>query len=172
MAPCIAEPRKEVGKYAPKIEQISIDPQKIGDVVGKQGKVINKIIEETGVKIDISDDGSVSVCGTDKEMIEKAIHIIKSIVTDIEAGQVITGKVVRLMNFGAFVELSPNKDGMVHISKLSDKRVEKVEDVVNIGDEVTVKVMEIDKMGRINLSMRPRDLAPKAEAKAEEKTEE
>ena len=105
-------------------------------------------------------------------MIEKAIHIIKSIVTDIEAGQVITGKVVRLMNFGAFVELSPNKDGMVHISKLSDKRVEKVEDVVNIGDEVTVKVMEIDKMGRINLSMRPRDLAPKAEAKAEEKTEE
>ena len=172
MAPCIAEPRKEVGKYAPKIEQMSIDPQKIGDVVGKQGKVINKIIEETGVKIDISDDGSVSVCGTDKEMIEKAIHIIKSIVTDIEAGQVITGKVVRLMNFGAFVELSPNKDGMVHISKLSDKRVEKVEDVVNIGDEVTVKVMEIDKMGRINLSMRPRDLAPKAEAKAEEKTEE
>lgn len=172
MAPCIAEPRKEVGKYAPKIEQISIDPQKIGDVVGKQGKVINKIIDETGVKIDISDDGSVSVCGTDKEMIEKAIAIIKSIVTDIEAGQVITGKVVRLMNFGAFVELSPNKDGMVHISKLSDKRVEKVEDVVNIGDEVTVKVMEIDKMGRINLSMRPRDLAPKGEAKAEEKTEE
>lgn len=171
MAPCIAEPRKEVGKYAPKIEQISIDPQKIGDVVGKQGKVINKIIDETGVKIDISDDGSVSVCGTDKEMIEKAIAIIKSIVTDIEAGQVITGKVVRLMNFGAFVELSPNKDGMVHISKLSDKRVEKVEDVVNIGDEVTVKVMEIDKMGRINLSMRPRDLAPKAETKAEEKTE-
>ena len=172
MAPCIAEPRKEVGKYAPKIEQIMIDPQKIGDVVGKQGKVINKIIEETGVKIDISDDGSVSVCGTDKEMIEKAIKIIKSIVTDIEAGQVIVGKVVRLMNFGAFVELSPNKDGMVHISKLSDKRVEKVEDVVNIGDEVTVKVMEIDKMGRINLSMRPRDLAPKAETKAEESKED
>ena len=165
MAPCIAEPRKEVGKYAPKIEQITIDPQKIGDVVGKQGKVINKIIEETGVKIDISDDGSVSVCGTDKEMIEKAIQIIKSIVTDIEAGQIITGKVVRLMNFGAFVELAPNKDGMVHISKLSDKRVEKVEDVVNIGDEVTVKVMEIDKMGRINLSMRPRDLEQKAEKK-------
>ena len=124
------------------------------------------------MKIDISDDGSVSVCGTDKEMIEKAIKIIKSIVTDIEAGQVIVGKVVRLMNFGAFVELSPNKDGMVHISKLSDKRVEKVEDVVNIGDEVTVKVMEIDKMGRINLSMRPRDLAPKAETKAEESKED
>lgn len=174
MAPCIAEPRKEVGTYAPKIEQMSIEPTKIGDVVGKQGKVINKIIEETGVKIDISDDGSVAVCGTDKAMIERAMHIIKSIVTDIEAGQIMTGKVVRIMNFGAFVELSPNKDGMVHISKLSEKHVEKVEDVVNIGDEVTVKVMEVDKMGRINLSMRPRDLAPKAEAKAEieEKTEE
>lgn len=171
MAPCIAEPRKEVGQYAPKIEQISIDPQKIGDVVGKQGKVINKIIEETGVKIDISDDGSVSVCGTDKEMIDKAIHIIKGIVTDIEAGQVFIGKVVRIMNFGAFVELSPNKDGMVHISKLSDKRVEKVEDVVNIGDEVTVKVMEVDKMGRINLSMRPRDLEGRTEKKAHDSSE-
>lgn len=172
MAPCIAKPRKEVGKYAPKIEQMSIDPTKIGDVVGKQGKVINKIIEETGVKIDISDDGNVAVCGTDKEMIDRALHIIKSIVTDIEAGQIMTGKVVRIMNFGAFVELSPNKDGMIHISKLSDKRVEKVEDVVNIGDEVTVKVMEVDKMGRINLSMKPRDLEPKADVKAEGKTEE
>lgn len=160
MAKAIAEPRKEVGKYAPKILQITIDPQKIGDVVGKQGKVINKIIEETGVKIDISDDGSVSICGTDKEMIERAIKIITSIVTDVEAGQIFTGKVVRLMNFGAFVELTPNKDGMVHISKLSDKRVEKVEDVVQIGDEVTVRVMEVDKMGRINLSMRPADLDP------------
>ncbi len=161
MKPAISEPRKEVSKYAPKIEQITIDPQKIGDVVGKQGKVINKIIEETGVKIDIEDDGSVSVCGTDKEMIAKAVKIIESIVTDIEAGQVYTGKVVRIMNFGAFVELAPNKDGMVHISKLCDKRVEKVEDVVNIGDEVTVKVMEIDKMGRVNLSMRPADLSGK-----------
>ena len=161
MKPAISEPRKEVSKYAPKIEQITIDPQKIGDVVGKQGKVINKIIEETGVKIDIEDDGSVSVCGTDKEMIAKAIHIIESIVTDIEPGQIYTGKVVRIMNFGAFVELAPNKDGMVHISKLSEKRVEKVEDVVNIGDEVTVKVMEIDKMGRVNLSMRPGDLSGK-----------
>ncbi len=161
MKPAISEPRKEVSKYAPKIEQITIDPQKIGDVVGKQGKVINKIIEETGVKIDIEDDGSVSVCGTDKEMIAKAVKIIESIVTDIEAGQVYTGRVVRIMNFGAFVELAPNKDGMVHISKLCDKRVEKVEDVVNIGDEVTVKVMEIDKMGRVNLSMRPADLSGK-----------
>ena len=159
MKPVIAEPRKELSKYAPKIEQISIDPQKIGDVVGKQGKVINKIIEQTGVKIDINDEGTVSVCGTDKEMIDKALHIIKSIVTDIEPGQVMTGTVVRIMNFGAFVELAPNKDGMVHISKLSDKRVGKVEDVVNIGDEVTVKVTEVDKMGRINLTMRPSDLA-------------
>ena len=168
MKPAISEPRPEVGKYAPKIEQIMIDPQKIGDVVGKQGKVINKIIEETGVKIDIEDDGSVSVCGTDKDMIARAIHIIKSIVTDIEAGQILTGKVVRIMNFGAFVELAPNKDGMVHISKLSDKRVAKVEDVVNIGDEVTVKVIEIDKMGRVNLSMKPADLAVKDEKKENE----
>ncbi|MDD6074497.1 MAG: polyribonucleotide nucleotidyltransferase [Clostridium sp.] len=163
MAPVISEPRKEVSKYAPKIVQITIDPQKIGDVVGKQGKVINKIIEDTGVKIDIEDDGSVSVCGTDQEMIDKAVRIIKSIVTEIEPGQILTGKVVRIMNFGAFVELAPNKDGMIHISKLSDKRVAKVEDVVNIGDEVTVKVIEVDKMGRINLSMKPGDLASKSE---------
>ncbi|MEG2123939.1 MAG: polyribonucleotide nucleotidyltransferase [Clostridium sp.] len=163
MLPVIAEPRKDVGQYAPKIEQISIDPQKIGDVVGKQGKVINSIIEQTGVKIDINDDGNVSVCGVDREMISKAMEIIKSIVTDIEAGQIFSGKVVRIMDFGAFVELAPKKDGLVHISKLADKRVNKVEDVVNIGDIVTVKVMEVDKMGRINLSMKPSDLAPKAE---------
>ena len=161
MKPVIAEPRKELSPYAPKIEQIMIDPSKIGDVVGKQGKVINKIIEETGVKIDITDDGAVNVCGTDKAMIDKAISIIKSIVTELEPGMIMNGKVVRIMNFGAFVELAPNKDGMVHISKLSDKRVAKVEDVVNIGDEVTVKVIEIDKMGRVNLSMRPQDLNPK-----------
>ncbi len=154
MKPVIAEPRPEVGKYAPKITQIQIDPTKIGDVVGKQGKVINRIIEETGVKIDIEDDGSVSVCGTDREMINRAITIINRIVNDVEPGEIITGKVVRIMNFGAFVELAPNKDGLVHISKLSQKRVGKVEDVVNIGDEVTVKVLEIDRMGRINLSMK------------------
>ena len=159
MLPAIGAPREKVGTYAPKIVQISIDPQKIGDVVGKQGKVINKIIEQTGVKIDIEDDGSVAVCGTDQAMIDKAVSIIKGIVTDIEPGQILTGTVVRIMNFGAFVELAPNKDGMVHISKLSDKRVAKVEDVVNIGDEVTVKVIEVDKMGRINLSMKPGDLA-------------
>ena len=167
MKPVISEPRKHLSQYAPKIKQITIDPQKIGDVVGKQGKVINKIIEETGVKIDISDEGIVNVCGTDEAMIDRAIAIITGIVTDIEAGMVFIGKVVRIMNFGAFVQLAPNKDGMVHISKLSDKRVAKVEDVVNIGDEVTVKVAEVDKMGRINLTMRPSDLAEKKEEKEE-----
>ena len=169
MRPVISEPRKHLSPYAPKIKQITIDPQKIGDVVGKQGKVINKIIEETGVKIDITDDGSVNVCGTDEAMIDRAIQIITGIVTDIEAGMVFNGKVVRIMNFGAFVELAPNKDGMIHISKLSDKRVGKVEDVVNIGDEVTLKVTEVDKMGRINLTMRPSDLA---ENKTVSRTEE
>ncbi len=161
MAPVISEPRKEVGKYAPKIDQITIDPQKIGDVVGKQGCVINKIIEETGVKIDISEDGMVAICGTDKEMIEKAKSIVKNIVTDIEPGQILTGKVVQIKPFGAFVELKPKKDGMLHISRLSDKRVEKVEDVLNIGDTVTVKVLDVDKMGKISLSMKPGDLAKK-----------
>ena len=161
MAPVISEPRKEVGRYAPKIDQITIDPQKIGDVVGKQGSVINKIIEDTGVKIDISEDGRVDICGADREMIEKAKEIIQGIVTDVEPGQILTGKVVRIMPFGAFVELKPKKDGMVHISRLSDKRVEKVEDVVNIGDTVTVKVLDIDKMGKISLSMRPGDLGKK-----------
>ena len=170
MRPVISEPRKHLSPYAPKIKQITIDPQKIGDVVGKQGKVINKIIEETGVKIDITDEGAVNVCGTDEAMIDRAIQIITGIVTDIEAGMVFNGKVVRIMNFGAFVELAPNKDGMIHISKLSDKRVGKVEDVVNIGDEVTVKVTEVDKMGRINLTMRPSDLAEnKTAARTEEK---
>ena len=120
--------------------------------------MINKIIEETGVKIDITDDGAVNVCGTDQEMIDKAIATIRNIVTDVEPGMIYTGKVVRIMEFGAFVELAPNKDGMVHISKLSDKRVAKVEDVVNIGDEVTVRVVEVDRMGRINLTMRPEDM--------------
>ncbi len=166
MAPVIAEPRKEVGEYAPKIEMIKIDPTKIGDVVGKQGKVINKIIEETGVQIDIDDDGLVSVCGTNKAMINKAIDIITRIVTDIEVGMVLTGPVVRIMDFGAFVNLAPNKDGMVHISKLANKRVAKVTDVVNIGDEVTVKVIKVDEKGRIDLSMKDVEKdAPKEEQK-------
>jgi polyribonucleotide nucleotidyltransferase len=154
MIPAIAKPREEVGKYAPKIVQIQVDPAKISEIIGQKGKTINKIIDETGVKIDISDDGRVSICGIESEGIERAKEIIKGITTDIEAGQVFTGKVVRIMQFGAFVELAPNKDGLVHISKLSKERVNKVEDVVNIGDTVTVKVMEVDKMGRINLSMK------------------
>ncbi len=158
MHDAIAEPRKELSPYAPKIITIQIDPEKIGDVIGKQGKTINGIIDETGAKIDIDDSGMVSISGIDLAALEKAKKIIESIVNDIEPGQILTGKVVRLMNFGAFVQLSPNKDGMVHISKLADGRVEKVEDVVSIGDEVTVKVQEIDKMGRINLTMRPQDL--------------
>ena len=159
MKPCIAEPRKEISKYAPKIAQIQISPSKIGDVVGKQGKTINKIIEDTGVKIDISEDGLVSVSGTDQAMIDKAVDIIRGITIEIEAGMIMQGKVVRILEFGAFVELAPGKDGMVHISKLSDRRVEKVEDVVKIGDEVTVKVIKVDAIkGRIDLSMKPSDI--------------
>lgn len=159
MKPCIAEPRKEISKYAPKIAQIQISPSKIGDVVGKQGKTINKIIEDTGVKIDISEDGLVSVSGTDQAMIDKAVDIIRGITIEIEAGMIMQGKVVRILEFGAFVELASGKDGMVHISKLSDRRVEKVEDVVKIGDEVTVKVIKIDAIkGRIDLSMKPSDI--------------
>lgn len=159
MKPCIAEPRKEISKYAPKIAQIQINPSKIGDVVGKQGKTINKIIEDTGVKIDISEEGLVSVSGTDQAMIDKAIDIIRGITIEIEAGMVMQGKVVRILEFGAFVELAPGKDGMVHISKLSDSRVEKVEDVVKIGDDVTVKVIKVDPIkGRIDLSMKPSDI--------------
>ena len=159
MNPVIAEPRPEVSKYAPKIVQIKIDPKKIGDVVGKQGKVINKIIEDYGVQIDIEEDGSVNVAGIDQEMIDKAVQTIKNIVTDIEAGMVFTGPVVRILEFGAFVSLTPNTDGMIHISRLADRRVAKVEDVVNIGDEVTVKVIKVDAArDRIDLTMRPSDM--------------
>jgi len=159
MAPVISAPRPEVSEYAPKIIQIKIDPKKIGDVVGKQGKTINKIIEDYDVQIDIEEDGSVNISGIDKEKIAKAVETIKNIVTDIEAGMVFTGKVVRILEFGAFVSLTPNKDGMIHISKLADRRVGKVEDVVNIGDEVTVKVIKVDPVkDRIDLTMRPSDL--------------
>lgn len=154
MLPVISEPRKEVGKYAPKIIQMMVDPAKISEIIGQKGKTINKIIEETGVKIDITDDGRVSICGIEEDGISRAKEIITMITSDIEPGQIITGKVVRIMQFGAFVELAPNKDGLVHISKLSKERVNKVEDVVNIGDIVTVKVLEVDKMGRINLSIK------------------
>ena len=152
MAPVISEPRKTLSKYAPKITQITIDPAKIGDVVGKQGKVINKIIEETGVKIDITDDGAVNVCGTDQEMIDKAIATIRNIVTDVEPGMIYTGKVVSIKEFGAFLEFAPGKEGMVHISKLDKKRVNHVEDVLTLGDVIKVKCMGKDKMGRISFS--------------------
>lgn len=159
MDPVIAEPRKELSEYAPKISTITIDPSKIGDVVGKQGKTINKIIEETGVEIDIDDDGQVSVCGTDQEMIDRAIEIIEGIVTDLEPGMVLTGKVVNIMSFGAQVELGPNKKGMVHISRLTERHVGRVEDVVKLGDVVTVKVIKVDPIGgKIDLSMKPSDV--------------
>ena len=159
MDPVISKPREELSPYAPKISSITIDPSKIGDVVGKQGKTINKIIEETGVQIDIDDDGQVSVCGTDQAMIDRAIEIIESIVTDVEVGMVMSGKVVNILSFGAQVELGPNKKGLIHISKLTDSHVGKVEDVVKVGDEVTVKVIKVDQRdGKIDLSMRPSDV--------------
>ena len=153
MNPVIAEARPEVGKYAPKIEMIKVDPEKISEIIGKQGKTINGIIDETGVKIDIDEDGRVAICGIEQAGINKAIQIIKSIVEPVTEGAIYEGKVVRIMNFGAFVQLAPNKDGLIHISKLSKKRVEKVEDVVEIGDIVIVKVLEVDKQGRINLTL-------------------
>ena len=154
MEPVISTPRDHVGEYAPKIMQMHVDPDKISEIIGKQGKTINAIIEETGVKIDINDEGRVDICGVDQVMIDRAMEIIRLIVEPVEAGKIYEGEVVRIMNFGAFVQLAPNKDGLIHISKLSKERVEKVEDVVNIGDKVKVKVLEIDKMGRINLALR------------------
>lgn len=154
MKPAISEPRPTVGEFAPKIIQTVVDPEKIGEIIGQRGKTINSIIEETGVKIDIDDEGRVSICGVEQEGMDKALKIIRSIVDPIEVGKTYEGKVVRIMNFGAFVELSPNKDGLIHISKLADHRVEKVEDVVNIGDEVKVKVLDIDRMGKISLSLK------------------
>ena len=154
MEPVIAEPRAELSAYAPKITQIKVDPEKISEIIGKQGKTINGIIDETGVKIDINDDGRVDVCGVEQAMIDRALELIRLIVEPVEPGKIYEGEVVRIMNFGAFVQLAPNKDGLIHISKLSRERVEKVEDVVNIGDKVRVKVLEIDKMGRINLALK------------------
>ncbi len=154
MSKAIAEPRKEVGAYAPKIIQIQIDPQKIGDVVGQRGKTINEIIERTGVKIDITDDGAVSVCGTDAAMMDKAIEMIKIITTDFAEGQIFKGVVVSIKEFGAFVEFAPGKEGMVHISKIAKERINRVEDVLTLGDKVTVKCMGKDKMGRMSFSMK------------------
>ena len=154
MEKCIAEPRKEVSKYAPKIVQIQIDPDKIGDVVGQRGKTINAIIDETGVKIDIDETGAVSVCGTEKEMIDKALNYIKIITTDFKEGQIFTGKVVSIKDFGAFVEFAPGKEGMVHISKIAKERINRVEDVLTLGDEVKVICLGKDKMGRISFSIK------------------
>ena len=153
MSKAIAEPRKEVNEWAPKIEQITIDPSKIGDVVGQKGKTINEIIDRTGVKIDITDDGAVSVCGTDKEMIAKAIDMIKIITTDFEQGQILEGTVVSIKEFGAFIEFAPGKEGMVHISKIAKERINRVEDVLTLGDKVKVVCLGKDKMGRISFSM-------------------
>ena len=151
MLKAIPEPRKELSKYAPKIISMKIDVDKIKDVIGSGGKTINKIISDTGVKIDIGEDGSVFIAGTDSEAAEKAKSIIDAITMDLEVGNIYIGKVTRIMNFGAFVEIAPGKEGMIHISKLAKERVEKVEDVVSIGDEVKVKVIEIDNQGRVNL---------------------
>ena len=154
MSKAISEPRKEVAEYAPKIIQIQIDPNKIGDVVGQKGKTINEIIARTDVKIDITDEGAVSVCGTDKAKMEEAIDMIRTITTDFEEGQIFTGTVVSIKEFGAFIEFAPGKEGMVHISKISKERINRVEDVLTLGDKVTVVCRGKDKMGRISFSMK------------------
>ncbi len=154
MKPAISEPRKEVGEYAPKIIQMQIEPEKIGDVVGQRGKTINAIIDQTGVKIDITDDGFVSICGTDKAMMDKAAEMIKIITTEFQEGQVFKGKVISIKEFGAFLEFAPGKEGMVHISKISKERINHVEDVLTLGDVVTVVCLGKDKMGRISFSMK------------------
>ena len=154
MSKTIAEPRPEVGQYAPKIIQMQIDPQKIGDVVGPRGKTINAIIDQTGVKIDITDDGAVSICGTDANSMEEAKRLVQIIVTDFEAGQVLEGKVVSIKEFGAFLEFAPGKEGMVHISKISKERINHVEDVLTLGDVVKVVCLGKDKMGRLSFSMK------------------
>ncbi|MDI3496259.1 MAG: polyribonucleotide nucleotidyltransferase [Patescibacteria group bacterium] len=150
----IPAPRAELSKYAPRIVSFKVDPEKIGAIIGPGGKIINKIIDETGVSIDIEDDGLVMVCGSDVAMVNEAVKQVKQIVHVFTAGEVVTGKVVRLLDFGAFVALGPNQDGMVHVSELAPYRIEKPGDFLNIGDEVTVKVKEVDEQGRVNLSMK------------------
>ena len=154
MAKTIAEPRAQVGKYAPKIIQMNIDPAKIGEVVGQRGKTINAIIEKTGVKIDITDEGSVSICGVDADSMEQARKMIATIVTDFEAGMVLEGDVVSIKEFGAFIEFAPGKEGMVHISKIAKQRIDHVEDVLSIGDHVKVVCLGKDKMGRLSFSIK------------------
>ena len=154
MAKAISEPRKEVNEYAPKIRQIMIDPSKIGDVVGQRGKTINTLIERTGVKIDITDDGAVSVCGTDKAMMDEAIRLIEIIVADFEKGLILEGSVVSIKDFGAFIEFAPGKEGMVHISNICKRRINHVEDELTLGDKVKVVCLGKDKMGRISFSIK------------------
>ena len=154
MTPCIAHPRPQVGPFAPKIISMQIDPEKIGDVVGQRGKTINEIIARTGVKIDISDDGKVSICGTDKEMMDKAMEMIKIITTEFQEGQIFQGTVVSIKEFGAFIEFAPGKEGLVHISKIAKQRINRVEDVLTLGDKVTVVCLGKDKMGRTSFSMK------------------
>ena len=154
MTPCIAEPRAELSPYAPKIVQITIDPAKIGDVVGQRGKTINEIVARTGAKIDIDEDGSVNVCGTDMDAINSAIEMIKIITTEFEEGQILSGTVVSIKEFGAFIEFAPGKEGMVHISKIAKHRINRVEDVLTLGDKVTVVCLGKDKMGRLSFSMK------------------
>ena len=163
----IAEPREELSPYAPKIEMIQIDPDKIKTVIGKGGDTINGIIEETGVKIDIDQEGNVSIASSDAEMIKKAIKIIEELTKEVKVGEVYLGKVVRIEKFGAFVNLIKGKDALVHISQLANERVNKVEDVVKLGDEVLVKVTEIDRQGRVNASRKA--LLKEEESKKEEK---
>ena len=152
MTQTISAPRPEMSPYAPRMITMQINPDKIRDVIGPGGKIIKKIVEDTGVQIDIEDDGKIFIMAVDMEAGNKAVKIIEGLVREIEVGAIYTGKVTRLMNFGAFVEILPGKDGLVHISQLARTRVAKVEDVVKIGDEITVKVTEIDRQGRVNLS--------------------
>ena len=154
MLPAIAEPRPEVGPYAPKIISVQIDPERIGDVIGQRGKTINEIQDRTQVKIDITEDGKVSICGTDKEQMQRAKEMVEIIVTDFEAGQIFKGTVVSIKEFGAFVEFAPGKEGLVHISKIARHRVGRVEDVLTLGDHVTVICLGKDKLGRLSFSMK------------------
>lgn len=161
MLKAIAKTRETLSPYAPQIIRTTIDPEKISEVIGPRGKTINKIIDETGVKIDIEDDGRIFICGVDADKVKKALSIIEGIAKEIEPGEIYLGKVTKIMNFGAFVEIAPGKEGLVHISKLAHEHVKNVEDVVHVGDEILVKVTEIDKQGRINLSRK--DTLPKPE---------
>ena len=154
MLPAISEPREEVGKYAPKIIQMQIDPQKIGDVVGQRGKTINTLIERTNVRVDITDEGAVSICGEDQEKMQEAVRLIGIITTDFYEGQILEGTVINIKEFGAFIEFAPGKEGMVHISKIANERINRIEDVLTLGDHVKVVCLGKDKMGRMSFSIK------------------